>query len=149
MTTQEQVYLDAQKACGLKVGDYVRVTRKAYDCEAGWDNGWADGMDKTVGMVGNVLAVSSDGIQISFASSRNGRWYFPYFVLEKVEKPECEFKPFDRVLVRDGAGYVWRPDIFSMYRDGSFPYYCMSHRYAYCIHYEGNEHLAGTTDAPE
>lgn len=153
MKTTEKVYLDAQAACGLKVGDYVMVTRKAYDYEAGWDNDWADSMDKTVGVVGKVVDVSSVGIRVSFASPIDNLWRFPYFVLEKTdkpeEKPEHKFKPFDRVLVRDGGRDPWRPHIFSGYRkDEQFPYYCLSSCYTQCIPYDGNEHLAGTTEEP-
>lgn len=149
MSTQEQVYLDAQKACGLQVGDWVKVTRKAEDGECGWGDAWAGAMDQTINIIGEIRTIHNDSIVVFFDKPIENFWRYPYFVLEKVEKPKCEFKPFDRVLVRDRAGDVWRPDIFSMYRAGAFPYYCMSHRYTYCIPYEGNEHLAGTTDAPE
>ena len=61
-------------------------------------------------------------------------------------KPECEFKSFDKVLVRDDTE-AWRANFFSHYRtDDEFHYVCVSNRYRYCIPYEGNEHLLGTTD---
>lgn len=153
MTTAEKVYRDAQAACGPEVGDYVRVIRKAYNHEAGWDNAWPTNMDKTIGMVGKVVEVSRTGIRISFASPVNECWYFPYFVLEKTdkpeEKPEHKFMPFDRVLVRDRSDEPWRPNIFSVYSKGEpFPYYCLSSCYVQCIPYEGNEHLVGTTEEP-
>lgn len=149
MSTQEQVYLDAQKACGLKVGDWVRVTRKAENGECGWDDVWLGEMDQTINSIGEIRAIRYGSIVVFFDKPIENFWRYPYFVLEKVEKPKCEFKPFDRVLVRDGAGHVWRPDIFSMYRESDFPYHCLSSYYAYCIPYEGNEHLAGTTRGPE
>lgn len=34
MNTMQKVYIDAQKSCGLKVGDYVKVVRKAENEEA-------------------------------------------------------------------------------------------------------------------
>ena len=64
---------------------------------------------------------------------------------------EPEFKPFDRVLVRDYDDSVWIPDLYS-HRDEGFTF---SHRticdvgYHHCIPYEGNEHLLGTTGEPE
>lgn len=62
-------------------------------------------------------------------------------------KSECPFKPFDTVLVRDDSDDVWYPDYFAFYRDGKgYPYACMHGSYRYCIHYEGNEHLLGTTN---
>lgn len=63
-------------------------------------------------------------------------------------KPECPFKPFDKVLVRDEEEREWYTNCFSHYRgdDKGFPYACFSNAYRYCIPYEGNEHLLGTTD---
>lgn len=64
-------------------------------------------------------------------------------------KPECPFKPFDKVLVRDAEGLEWYANYFSHYReyDQGYPYACMGVYYRYCIPYEGNEHLLGTTDS--
>jgi hypothetical protein len=63
-------------------------------------------------------------------------------------KPECPFEPFDKVLVRDAEGLEWYANYFSHYReyDQGYPYACMGVYYRYCIPYEGNEHLLGTTD---
>ena len=63
-------------------------------------------------------------------------------------KPECPFKPFDKVLVRDAEGLEWYANYFLHYReyDQGYPYACMGVYYRYCIPYEGNEHLLGTTD---
>lgn len=62
-----------------------------------------------------------------------------------IEK-EYEFKPFDKVLVRDMEDNVWRAAIFSHIdktRSG-FPYVTINAHYKYCIPYEGNESLLGT-----
>lgn len=56
-----------------------------------------------------------------------------------------EFKPFDKVLVRDACCEAWRPDIFSSMAYGPL-YSCLRSDWHYCIPYEGNEHLVGTTD---
>lgn len=63
-------------------------------------------------------------------------------------KPECPFKPFDKVLVRDAEGQIWNANYFSYYRENNkdFLYACMDNPYRFCIPYEGNEHLLGTTD---
>ena len=61
-------------------------------------------------------------------------------------KSKCEFKPFDRVLVRNGAILPWKAEFFSSYDpNNGFPYSCIGNRYIYCIPYEGNEHLINTT----
>lgn len=58
------------------------------------------------------------------------------------------FKPFDKVLVRDGIHECWRISIFSNYLEkGDYPYACMNGVYRYCIPYnEHTAHLLGTTD---
>lgn len=63
-------------------------------------------------------------------------------------KPTCPFKPFDKVMVRDEEGDLWYANFFSHYNedDKYYPYVCIDTHYRYCIPYEGNEHLLGTTD---
>lgn len=58
-------------------------------------------------------------------------------------KPEIEFKPFDKVLVRNDKEDQWSANIFSyQVRD---MYYCLGEGYwRYCIPYIGNESLLGT-----
>lgn len=70
----------------LKVGDKVRVLRKAKSFELGWTNSWVpDRMDAFVGKVGTVKYVDgqkdSADVTIDFGSDEN--WGFPAFVLEK------------------------------------------------------------------
>lgn len=62
-----------------------------------------------------------------------------------------EFKPFDKVLIRDEDNQTWRVCLFSHYRkDLSCPYVCVGCiAYKQCIPYEGNEYLLATTDSPE
>ena len=65
----------------------------------------------------------------------------------EIEKPKCEFKPFDKVLGRNEKDDVWEADLFSHYREESqYPFWCIGFCRKYCIPYEGNEHLLGTTD---
>ena len=64
------------------------------------------------------------------------------------ETPKHEFKPFDKVLVRDVDKDTWRPRLYSCKgRVG----YCMQDNYEYMqiLPYEGHEHLVGTTNNPE
>lgn len=65
----------------------------------------------------------------------------------EIEKPKCEFKTFDKVLGRNEKDDVWEADLFSHYREESqYPFRCIGFSRKYCIPYEGNEHLLGTTD---
>jgi hypothetical protein len=61
---------------------------------------------------------------------------------------ECEFKAFDKVLVRDNSSQKWIPDMYRHYnKDEYFPHNCFSSIYKYCIPYnEETKHLLGTTD---
>lgn len=73
--------------------------------------------------------------------------YNPETLQVEPVKSECPFKAFDKVLVRDNERQVWRANYFSHYEgdDEELSYVCMDYPYRYCIPYEGNEHLLGTT----
>lgn len=63
------------------------------------------------------------------------------------EKPECKFKPFDKVLVKDNEDEEWHISFFAReIVDGSdglpYKYECsIGALWNYCIPFEGNEHL--------
>ena len=59
-------------------------------------------------------------------------------------KPKWTPKPFDKVLVRDSKASKWHANLFS-HKNIDEPYYCVYASWNYCIPYEGNEHLLGTT----
>lgn len=63
------------------------------------------------------------------------------------QKQEYEFKPFDKVMVRDYDDGFWKADIFLNNSDGC-NYMCTGNVvWAQCIHYnEQTAHLLGTTD---
>ena len=71
------------------------------------------------------------------------------------EKPKYEFKPFDKVLVRDEENEKWHISLFAREivddSDGlSYKYECSNGTlWDCCIPFEGNEHLLGTTENPE
>lgn len=64
-------------------------------------------------------------------------------------KMENNFKPFDKVLVRDGNAFEWQPELF--YRTNEEGKYCTlgDVEWSQCIPYEGNEHLLDTANMPE
>lgn len=63
------------------------------------------------------------------------------------EKPKCEFKPFDKVVVRDSEFKVWCADIFSHINKDDGSYMCVGSRWDECIPYnEETAHLLGTTE---
>lgn len=66
------------------------------------------------------------------------------------KKPEHEFNPFDKVLMRDDDRELWKPFFFSNYTVGYYKFQSIGgSKYSQCIPYEGNEHLCGTTNKPE
>lgn len=115
----------------------------------------------------SIHCLASDGCNTSFMS--DGRYYGEYPNTECMlfpsktqrdwskfgvtdqttyQKQKTGLYPFDKVLVRDGDNDKWVCDIFSHIDENDF-YYCVGTRWQQCIHYEGNEHLLGTTKKPE
>lgn len=64
------------------------------------------------------------------------------------QKPKYQFKPFDKVLVRDRDTEAWWCNLFG-YIDKDGNYMCVNGPWNQCIPYEGNEHLLGTKNNPE
>lgn len=98
MTNQE--YIEASKKSGIKVGDTVKVLRKARDGEQGWGNIWNEcRMDSNVGKKFEVVEADTGyGFELSDVYGH----FYPHFVLELVkDKKECTPNPrVGRVLVR-------------------------------------------------
>jgi hypothetical protein len=65
------------------------------------------------------------------------------------QETKHQFKPFDKVLVRDDDDTTWRCDFFSHLGDKGGVFICLTTWWKQCIPYEGNEHLLGTTNNPE
>lgn len=59
-----------------------------------------------------------------------------------------QFKPFDKVLVRDYNDNEWKCDFFSHIDEEGY-YVCVGSWWMQCIPYEGNEHLLGTKTNPK
>ena len=74
--------------------------------------------------------------------------YNPEILQVESLKPECPFKPFDKVLVRDADIQEWSANVFSHYKpDEEYKYCCIEGFYRYCIPYnEHTAHLLGTSD---
>lgn len=69
------------------------------------------------------------------------------FEVPNQSKPKPQFKPFDKVLVRDTDDKAWKCDIFSNLGDKGV-FICLFAWWRQCIPYEGNEHLLGTNKKP-
>ena len=60
-------------------------------------------------------------------------------------KKEHQFKPFEKVLVRDYIDDVWRASFFSHIKENDGRYVTTCVTWKFCIPYIGNESLLGTT----
>lgn len=60
-------------------------------------------------------------------------------------KKEHQFKPFEKVLVRDSIDDVWRANFFSHIKEYDGRYVTTCFTWKFCIPYIGNESLVGTT----
>lgn len=79
------------------------------------------------------------------------RWNAEKKVVEDI-KTEHQFKPFERVLVRDACDDTWKATFFSHIKDDDnsiYKYVCNCLSWRQCVPYEGNEHLLGTTKDAE
>lgn len=64
-----------------------------------------------------------------------------------VQSQQYEFKPFDKVLVRQCHEDKWEAMLFSNYTDKIHKYRCCGMNYMYCIPYnEKTAHLLGSTE---
>lgn len=92
------------------------------------------------------LATEEEKQQLFDALAKEGKRWDAEKKLIVDLKPKCKFKPFDKVLGRNEKDDVWEAELFSHYREESqYPFCCIGFARKYCIPYEGNEHLLGTT----
>lgn len=75
-------YAERQLKCGIGVGDFVKVLRVPLEHEDDWGTHSVSSMAASVGKVFEVDKVHEK----SGFCLKDGHWY-PYFVLEKTEKP--------------------------------------------------------------
>lgn len=87
---------------------------------------------------------------ITFIEQHYKGKYNPETLQVEPVKPECPFKSFDKVLVRNNDEMVWRADYFSHYKDNKdyhYCYCCIGNSYRDCIPFnDQTAHLLGTTD---
>lgn len=95
---------------------------------------------------GKYMAKYTDAECILFPAKNQRDW--SKFVVPDQET-KTQLKPFDKVLVRDSDGALWRCDFFDSIDEKDGTYNCIGSYRNQCIPYEGNEHLLGTTNKPE
>jgi hypothetical protein len=110
-------------------------------------------------MIHGSKAVERDISMTTLASIKDRNRFFSALVKEgyKYDKEQHklikqEFKPFDRVLVRNSMYDNWISSLFSHYNNKTnekYPFVCINDTYyRYCMPYEGNEYLLDTANSP-
>lgn len=101
---------------------------------------------------GSIVSFTEDGkrnitdAEPTLFPSKDQRDWSKFVVSDQESKHQ--FKPFDKVLVRDSDEQEWVCNLFS-HIDEEGLHCCVSSWWVQCIPYEGNEHLLGTTNKPE
>ena len=96
--TLEECYIYMQSKCGIKVGDKIKVLRKASNQELGWSNNWNPDMDYLVGNTYNVSEVNKNGICVKRKDCFKN-WFLPFFILEKICKPSISLQVADSDVI--------------------------------------------------
>ena len=94
------------------------------------------------------LATDSEKKQLFSALTKEGK-YWDTEKKQVMDLKEHQFKPFEKVLVRDSFDDVWRASFFSHIKENDGRYVTTCVTWKFCIPYEGNEHLLGTTNNVE
>lgn len=90
-------------------------------------------------------ATNEEKQKLFSAIEKEGKhWNAEKKVIEDIKK-EHQFQPFEKVLVRDSYDDTWRASFFSYIKESDGRYVSTCLTWNYCIPYEGNEHLLGTT----
>lgn len=101
------------------------------------------------------LATDSEKQQLFDALAKEGKtWNAERKAIVDL-KPKVELKPFDKVLCRNSKDDTWEADLFTRLTRKeidyaqSGKYLCVGDLWMYCIPYNGNESLLGTTKDTE
>lgn len=92
---------------GVKVGDCVKVLRKAGKDEEDWGDAWMPDMDNYVGSFYEITEICPDGIEL------DSEYIFPYFVLEKVSDRYEPFASTEEFLVGYSSQFKEDPDMLT------------------------------------
>lgn len=73
----------------IKIGDRVKIIKKSFNGNNGWNVYWAMFMNSAINKTGIITNIDNEGIEIDVTNI--GVWWFPYHVLKKVED-KIEFR---------------------------------------------------------
>lgn len=131
--------------------DRIKFQKKVFKLGVKWSEGDQSVVDNTNGdmffTIDNYLQLFLDWGKISFINNTSKQIFLDEVL--SIKEPKIDFKPFDKVLVRDSDNKRWRPRLFAWHNvdykeDYPYPFEttdgCL---YGYCIPYD--ENLANTT----
>ena len=137
--------------------DKVKFQEKVFRLGVKWSDGsnsvCKDMFPDTYFAINEFLNLFMGCVNISFISKKRKQIFLEDVLAIEEPKEECKFKPFDKVLVRDGDGLRWRPRLFAWYNvdykeDYPYPFETTDGCFrSQCIPYD--ENLANTTKNPE
>ena len=135
-THQDYKELELPVEPNFKVGDKIS-----------WINHDCDTQTITDIRDGSYITVDKHGIRCALKFAKQDEWEL---VPPKHHYDIKNFKPFDKVLVRDSCCEKWAASLFSNYDDKDcIPHHfiCIDSCYTQCIPFtEETKHLLGTTD---
>lgn len=148
--------LEIEKQPEFKDGDIVLYGKSVAICRRIYKHTlyFYVSIDETFGLLFNDNRVSAEGYR--FATDSEKQLLFEALAkegkawdAEKKQivdiKKEHQFKPFEKVLVRDSIDEVWRASFFSHIKENDGRYVTTCVTWKFCIPYIGNESLVGTT----
>ena len=137
--------------------DRIKFQEKVFKLGVKWSEGNQYVVDNTNGdmffTIDNYLHLFLDWGKAYFINNTSKQIFLDEVLA--IEEPKINFKPFDKVLVRDGYDVRWKPKLFAWYNvdykeDYPYPFEATDGDvYSYCIPYKGNEELANTTKNPK
>ena len=131
--------------------DRIKFQKKVFKLGVRWSEGDQSVVDNTnedmFFTIDNYLHLFLDCGKTYFINNTSKQIFLDDVLA--IEEPNIEFKPFDKVLVRDLDNERWKPKLFAWHnvdynKDYSYPFETTDGLfYRYCISY--NEDLANTT----
>lgn len=134
--TARIICFDAESACNYSIIGLVKDSYSNFEETCRY---FTDGTRDRENDVLNSLVIELKGYEYGYKTATT------YL---KSKKLESQFKPFDKVLVRDNEKQVWLPRLFDSHVEQADFWTQDGKSWKMCIPYKGNESLAGTTDKP-
>lgn len=110
------------KENNIKVGDKVKIIKKSFQYDNGWEAIWLPDMNDAVNNIGIITDICIKGIEIKVINI--GTFYYPYHILKKIEdKVEFKFGAKVRAVCEDNNKKI----------EGILIGYFPNYSYSYCI----------------